>query len=224
MPEITAAELRKLRTLETRVVTVNDTLDGVRAKRKELQSSLTSTRRELREVQRSEATADKQIADLIAENTRIAAELEEARSDLSVVTDEAAKLRESKGDLETSLGSATAKAKKATAEVKKAVRAQARLEKQLATVSAKLDGDEPSEVTPDQLSELLGGFIDQIGGRTGLDIKGTKINLRVGFSGRGGGSFVVPSLGVDTAKLPELHDVQFDLTRRPSDGLRNPAD
>ena len=100
------------------------------------------------------------------------------------------------------------------------MRTQTRLEKQLATVNEKLEGDEPPEVTPEQLSVLLGGFIDQIGGRTGLDVTGSKINLRVGFSGRGGGSFVVPSVGVDTSKLPELHDVQFELSRRPSDGLR----
>lgn len=218
MPEIPAAELRKLRTLEKRVVTVNENLGEIREKRKELQSSLTATRRELREAQRGETAAAKQISELIAENARIAAELDATRSDLAAVTEEASKLRAGNGELESSLASSKAEAKAAAAAAKKATRSQERLEQQLRAANEKLDGTDPPEVTPDQLSELLGGFIDKVGGRTGLDLHGTKINLRVGFSGRGGGAFVVPSLGVDPSKLPELHDVQFDLSRRPSDG------
>lgn len=221
MPEVTAAELRRLRTLETRVVTVNETLEELRTKRKELQAELTATRRELRAMQGTASGTAKQVEELIAENSRLAGDLDRARADLDTIGDGAAKLRASNDKLKVSLEKAAAANKKATAEAKKAVQAQKRLEKQLATVSEQLEGDEPPEVTPDQLSELLGSFIDRVSGRTGLAIKGTNVNLRIGFSGRGGGSFVVPSVGVDASKLPELHDVQFDLIRRPADGVRS---
>jgi hypothetical protein len=224
MPEVSAAELRKLRALESRIVTANETLRDVRAKRNELRREATEARRELRDMKREATGLEEQVSALVAENARMAAELDASRQDLEVVTSEAATLRSRVDQLTGSLERTEARAQQAERLRGEADRARARLERQVATLNEKIEGGAPPELAPEQLSAVLGEFVDRVAGRTGLEVTGTRINLKVGFSGRGGGSIVVPSLGTDREQLPELHDVQLDLTRGLRTGLVDEAD
>ena len=86
-----------------------------------------------------------------------------------------------------------------------------RLAKQLDQTAAQLEGSEAAEVKPEQLSALLSDFVKGVGEQTGLRNAGTELNLKVGFTGRNGGGFVVPSAGADPDKFPELHDIKIEL-------------
>lgn len=212
MSEITAAELKKLRALESRIASTTETLSEVRAKRNEFRSEATEARRELRDSQRAEGKLEKQVSDLVAENAAMADELEVTRREHELIAQKASSVQARNDELTAALSVKTASEKLAQAQLRKTQRVQARLEKQLSILSEKIEGKEAPELTPDQLSGLLGGFIEKVRGQTGLEVTGTQLRLKVGFSGRGGGAFVVPTAGVDPATLPELHEIRIDLT------------
>lgn len=211
MPEVTAAELKKLRALESRIVSANETVGELREKRNELQAGLTAARREVRSANRDSASLRKQIDELVAENRRLATALEAAVGDLGRVGEEATALREQRAELRATLKTTRATVAEARKSATTAERARARLEKQLRAVTEQLKGVEPPEVTPEHLSELLQVFIKTVGRDTGLTLTSGRVNLKVGFSGRGGGTFVLPAVGVDASKIPELHEIQLDL-------------
>lgn len=213
MAEITAAELKKLRALESRIVSTNETLSEVRARRDKFRAEATAARRSLRETQREASKLEKQVTELVSENAQMADELEFASRDLAVISDEATSLRVRNDELTGALDAADAHATETQQKLGQAEQARAQLEKQLANLSEQIEGKEAPELTPEHLSQLLGDFVEKVGAQTGLEIGGTQLNLKVGFSGRGGGAFVIPTVGVDPATFPELHELNLNLTR-----------
>lgn len=219
MVEISAAELKKLRALEGRLATSAENLTEVRARRDQYRAEAVEARRGLREADKRASDLSDRLDLLVAENARMADELASARSDLEAVGSEGAKLRTVNERLTAELaaaGDALADLRKQGARLQ---RERDGLAKQVSVLSDKVDGREPPELTSEQLSELLSGFVDTVGAQTGLHVSGTRLDLKVGFSGRGGGTFVVPAFGVDPDTLPQLHDVRLELTR---DGLSGP--
>jgi hypothetical protein len=212
MAEIGAAELRRLRGLEARIVTARDNLADVRARRDQYRSEAVAARRELREASRDRDRLETQVDELVAANAAMAEALERANADLTVVGAEAKELRAEGEVLRKKLDGAVAELAEARKLIKGGQEDRARLEKQLDNATGQLKGEVPPELTPDQLSHLLGRFIDQVGSQTGLRLSGTRLNLKVGFTGRGGGSFVVPTADMDPKDLPGLQDIVLDLS------------
>ena len=186
MAEISAAELRRLKALEARIASTRDDLSTVRARRDQFRAEAVAARRELRATTRDRDKLEKQIDQLVEANAAMADELEQANKDLGVVGGDAAELRKANDALRSQLEAAKAELAEAAKRIKASDQDRARLKKQLGNATDQLEGKQPPELTPDQLSHLLGRFIDQVGAQTGLRLSGTRLNLKVGFTGRGG--------------------------------------
>lgn len=211
MAEVSAAELRRLRQLEDRIASTQDTLGEVRAKRDEARAEAQALRAQNRTLTRDTSKMNKQIQDLIEENARLATAGNAQIADLQLVTTRAEELSVENTKLTAELGDQSTALAAAVASLATTVKERELLSKQLVVANEQLDGGEAAEVNPEQLSELLSSFVSSVGKSTGLENVGTKLNLKVGFSGRGGGSFVVPSVGSDPDRFPELHELSIDL-------------
>lgn len=221
MEEVSSSELRRLRQLEERIVSTNDTLSAVRLARDEARNEAKALRaagrekdKEIRDLVKQIESLSKQVDSLVQENGTLATELENNASDQKLLTTRAEGLTEENTALKTANEALTADSRALSKTISALTADRNRLTEQLQQVTAQLDGGEAVEVKPEQLSMLLSDFVKRIGEQTGLRNSGTELNLKVGFTGRNGGGFVVPSAGADVDKFPELHDIKIELTPR----------
>ena len=218
MAQVTEAELRKLRQLEERIVSANDMLASVRGARDEARSEAKALRattrakdKDIRELRAALEKTNKQVGDLIAENALLNSNLEEVSTDQLILTARSEGLVTQNQNLVELNESATAEVKKLSKALKESNAAQGRLSKQVDQLTSQLGDGEAPVLQPAQLSALLSEFVGVVGAQTGLRNVSTELNLKVGFTGRNGGSFVVPSAGTDRDLLPELHNIKIEL-------------
>lgn len=218
MAEVTAAELRKLRQLEERIVSANDMLASVRGARDEAREEAKALRattrakdREIRELQAELEKVKKQVGDLLDENALLGSNLEEVAADQLILTARAEELVTANESIAESNKAAAAEVKELSKALKASTADRTRLSKQVDQLTAQLGEGEAPDLQPEQLSALLSDFVDGVGAQTGLRNVSTELNLKVGFTGRNGGSFVVPSAGADRDLFPELHNIKIEL-------------
>lgn len=218
MEEVSAAELRRLRRLEERIVSTNDTLADVRVARdaarndaKALRATGREKDKEIRDLKRQVEQLEKQVSGMVDENGSLSSVLADLEADQARVIERAEALVAENAALTAARDSLSQDFSAAEVTLGELTADRNRLSKQLDQAIAQIEGDEAPEIQPDQLSAVLSDFVAGIGAQTGLRNVGTELNLKVGFTGRNGGGFVVPSAGSDRDKFPELHNVKIEL-------------
>jgi chromosome segregation ATPase len=209
MAEITARELRRLQSLDTRL---KKALEDKRAVEREVDA----LRRTVQDAESSNREAADRLDALVAENRQLASELESALADLKtaglVASGAEAKIRDAQQAADKSRAEAAeaqAVAKKFSAQVKK-------LSERLQQAEAQLAGKGVDPVVPpERVSELIAGFVDDLRvGLGGLQIQGGEMRLKVGVAlvdGRPG--FVVPTPSSSEATINSLHEVALRFAR-----------
>lgn len=224
MPEVTAAELRRLEGLSARIVRADDRLRVTREQRDEAREEVKQLKARVRELERTNrdliksfesdasATSD-QVDELIGENQRLADELSTAQKTADQVTTQAAKLATVRDDLKVQVADLKTESKALSSEVKTLTKSNTGLSTQLATATAQLEtSEQPVFIAPDQVGGLLDDFVNKID-IGGLEVNEGDIRLNVAFAAAGDAAgFVIPSTAADD-DLP-LHTINLNLVKR----------
>ncbi len=222
MPEITAAELRRLEALSDRIVRVNERRRTVMEERDAARSDVKQLRATVREMtgRASEQAKtieelERKIADVIAANAAQASRLAVAERSAKQTGSAASKLADARDDLKNKLAANKAKLKEATEQVVTLQKKVGTLHKQVRVLEGQVAAtDLPVFLPAEKVGELLDDFVTQfdVGG---LRITDGDVRLTVAFAGTGNGAaFVIPSTAAEKNDLP-LHTVNLKLGPRP---------
>jgi chromosome segregation ATPase len=223
MPDITSAELNRLKQLGERIDRVSGDRDALRAERKQLKAEVAALKGRARELEKDlgklkaagdEATdtLEERVSALVVENREQAKLLRQAQRDTERLVTAAEKLRTSNEALKASEKELRAANRQLTQQVTRLDRESANLTNRLKAARLKLEGKGiPVELDASEVAEILDDFVGQLRLRSsGLVTQGSEIKLKVAFGARG---FVVPTAGMASEDLPELHEIRLDLGR-----------
>jgi len=222
MPEITAAELRRLAALSDRIVrvderrrTVMEERDAARNEAKQLRAVIRELTGRSREHSRTIEELEERVAGLVAANADQANRLVAADRTAQQATSAAAKLADARDELTGKLAADRAKLKQTTKELVALRKSAGTLQKQVTMLEGQLAAtDLPVFLPADKVGELLDDFVSQfdVGG---LHITDGDVRLNVAFAGAGQGvAFVIPSTAAQKDELP-LHTLNLKLGPRP---------
>jgi chromosome segregation ATPase len=143
------------------------------------------------------------IEPLLAENQRLAAQIDSTAAEMAALRDAA---RSASVDIKAARTEAEASVRaEVSAEIKRLTSAQTTLQKQLDTANAQLAQEGKTPILPAErvaglLNDLVAGFQSNF---TGLQIREGELSLKVGFGAAGEvGGFVIPT----TDSTPELRE------------------
>ena len=216
MPEISARDLRRLEALEGRLLKTQDERKALAAERRELRSAVTANAQRARAAEREAASAGEKLEAVLAENSALAARVDE-------ITDDVDRLRAASLDLRQELDAARAELTqaqetlaKAESELAAALAERDRLAESLNLAQEQLAGKSLTPVLPAKdVAKLLEGFVADLGsGLPGMAVHDGEVRLRVAFGkvGRLTG-FVVPSAESPPEISNNLHEVAIRFER-----------
>lgn len=216
MSELSAQDLRRLKTLEERLEKAADEKRSFAVERRELRGRATTAERAAKAAERRAGEVDDKLAALLAENARLATQLDEAGADAERLRAAGVKLREELDATKKSLREAVAESKRLTKTLQRAETDRDRLAEKLKLAEAQLKAKTTIPVLPaKEVAKLIDGFMEEIGsGLPGLSVREGEIHLQVAFGkvGRASG-FVVPSADAPPDVRKNLHDVSFRFER-----------
>lgn len=218
MPEVSAQDLRRLRTLEQRLEKVQDERRSFGAERRELRGRATASERAARAAEANTAEVEGRLEALLVENARLAARLDDISSDAVKLRAAGMKLREQLDDARKAVREGAAEAKRLAKASQKAEAEASRLGERLKLAEAQLRTKTTTPVLPArEVAKLIDDFVEEIGGGLpGLGVREGEIRLNVAFGkvGRATG-FVVPSADAPPDVRKNLHEVavRFDRSR-----------
>jgi DNA repair exonuclease SbcCD ATPase subunit len=222
MPEISAAELRRLEALSERIVrvdqrrrTVMEARDAARAEVKKLRATIREMTGEAGEQKTTIEDLERKIAELVTANADQAGRLVIAERSAGQAAIAASKLADARDDLKEKLAADKAKLKDATKQVVVLQKTAGTLKKQVAVLESQVAAtDLPVFLPAEKVGELLDDFVTQfdVGG---LRVTDGDVRLTVAFAGTGNGAaFVIPSTAAEKDEMP-LHTVNLKLGPRP---------
>ena len=222
MPEISAAELRRLEALSERIVrvderrrTVAEERDAARRDVKQLRATVREMVGRANEQAKAIEQLEQRIADLIAANAEQAQRLVVAERSAGQAGLAAVKLADARDKLKEQLAADRVKLKEATKQVRALQKQTRTLDKQVQLLEDEVSAsDLPVFLPAEKVGDLLDDFVTQfdIGG---LRITDGDVRLTVAFADAGkGAAFVIPSSAAEKSELP-LHTVSLKLGPRP---------
>jgi DNA repair exonuclease SbcCD ATPase subunit len=222
MPEISAAELRRLEALSDRIVRVDERRrtmaeerDAARRDVKQLRANVREMTARANEQAKSIDQLEQKIADLVAANAEQAKRLVVAERSARQAGLAAAKLADARDNLKEELVADRVKLKEATKQVGALQKQTRTLNKQVKLLEDEVAAsDLPVFLPAEKVGELLDDFVTQfdVGG---LRITDGDVRLTVAFADTGkGAAFVIPSSAAEKSELP-LHTVSLKLGPRP---------
>ncbi|MGH3072287.1 MAG: hypothetical protein ACRDNB_08470 [Gaiellaceae bacterium] len=218
MSEVGAQDLRRLRALEERLEKARDERKSFTAERRDLRARITASERAARAADTRTAELNQRLDALLAENTRLAARLDEIAKDADRLRGAGVKLREQLDEAKKAVREGAAESKRLTRALTKADAEGDRLAERLKLAEAQLKSKTTTPVLPArEVAKLIDGFVDEIGGGLpGLVVREGEIKLNVAFGkvGRQTG-FVVPTADASPEVRKNLHEVavRFDRSR-----------
>jgi len=196
MPEISAADLRRLEALEGRLEKSGEQRKKLAAERRELRAAASAGAKRVRELEKDAKAGEGEREAMLAENERLAARLEEAGADGERLRAAALELREELDAARGELEKATKALAQAQKEAGSAAKERERLAEGLALAKEQLAGKKIAPVLPAaEVSDLVDDLVAGLGSRLeGMSIRDGELQLKVAFAkvGRTSG-FVVPS-------------------------------
>ena len=216
MSELSPQDLRRLRTLEGRLEKAADEKRSFAAERRELRARATAAERAAKAAEKRVGDVDDKVAALLAENARLAAQLDDGSADAERLRAAGVKLREELNATKKELREAVAEGKRLSKGLDRAESARDRAAEHLKVAEAQLKAKSTTPVLPaKEVAKLIDGFMEEIGsGLPGLAVREGEIRLQVAFgkAGRATG-FVVPSADSPPEIRANLHDVSFRFDR-----------
>ena len=222
MPEISAEDLRRLKTLEARLERAQDERKSFTAERRELRARTAAAERATRAAETRATEAADRLEALLAENGRLAAQLDEIAKDTERLRAAGVKLREQLDAARKSVREGAAETKRLTKALERSRAEEGRLTERLKLAEAQLRAKTTTPVLPaKEVARLIDGFVEEIGdGLPGLAVREGEIRLNVAFGkvGRATG-FVVPGADAPPEVRKNLHEVavRFDRSRGPAE-------
>jgi chromosome segregation ATPase len=217
VPEISARDLRRLETLEGRLVKAEDARKELAAARRELRAAVTAEARRAQAAGKEAAAAGEQLEAILAENAALAARLDEVSADVERLQAASLELRTqldtTRGDLEKALEAV----KQAQLDLSAAQAERDGLAENLKLANEQLAGKEMTPVLPAQeVAKLVDRFVSELGsGTRSLVVREGEVRLQVAFGKVGQATgFVVPSAESPPEIGRNLHEVmiRFDRT------------
>lgn len=216
MSELSAQDLRRLRTLEERLEKAADEKRSFAVERRELRARATTAERAVKAAEKRAGEVDDKLAALLAENARLATQLDEGSADTERLRAAAVKLREELDATKKALREAVAEGKRMRKTLDRTASDRDRIAEHLKVAEAQLKAKTTTPVLPaKEVAKLIDGFMEEIGsGLPGLSVREGEIHLQVAFGkvGRASG-FVVPSADAPEDVRKNLHDVSFRFER-----------
>jgi multidrug efflux pump subunit AcrA (membrane-fusion protein) len=210
MPEISARDLRRLESLDTKLRKAQE------SQRKQA-SEARSLRGRLQAAERASATADSRLQELLAENQQLAAQVESTTADLerAATSGEEARTRADQATAEAE--AAGKRAAEAEARAKRLQSEAGKLGERIKVAEAQLEGKGVDPVVPaSRVAELVDVFIDELrGGLGGLDVNRGELRLKVGMAvvdDKPG--FVLPTAASSEETVNALQEVTLRFDRR----------
>jgi chromosome segregation ATPase len=215
VPEISAANLRRLKELDVRLRKARKESRALNAERRKLRSSARANAQRAREATKKASALEEKLEEALAANRALAEKLETAAADAKALQAAGLKLR---AELEAARDD-LAKAEKTAAATQKeaeALRAECdRLTEGMDLAKAQLTGKQAPALPAAEVSKLVDGFVEDLGSRlSGLAVRDGELKLKVGFekAGRRSG-FVVPSATSPPGTAGSLHEISIRFDR-----------
>lgn len=217
MSEISAQDLRRLKTLEERLEKAQGEKKMFAVERRDLRARATAAERTARSAEKRAGEVDIRIAGLLEENVKLATRLDEIATDAERLRSAGVKLREELDATKKSLKEALSESKRLTRLLGKAESERDRVAERLTLADAQLKTKTTTPVLPaKEVAKLIDAFVDEIGsGLPGMVVRDGEIRLQVAFGKVGQASgFVVPSADAPPDVRKNLHEVsvRFDRT------------
>ena len=216
MPEVSAQDLRRLKTLEERLEKAEGDRRSFTAERRELRARATTAERAAKAAEQRTSEVDARIGALLDENAKLAARLDEIAADGAKLRAAGVKLREELTQTKKSLQQTGAESKRLQSSLTKAETERERLSERLKVADAQLKSSSTTPILPaKEVAKLIDGFMEEMGtGLPGLSVREGEIRLQVAFgkAGRATG-FVVPSADAPADVRKNLHEVAFRFDR-----------
>lgn len=217
MSEISAQDLRRLKTLEERLEKAQGEKKMFAVERRDLRARATAAERTARSAEKRAGEVDIRIAGLLEENVKLATRLDEIATDAERLRSAGVKLREELDATKKSLKEALSESKRLTRLLGKAESERDRVAERLKLADAQLKTKTTTPVLPaKEVAKLIDAFVDEIGsGLPGMVVRDGEIRLQVAFGKVGQASgFVVPSADAPPDVRKNLHEVsvRFDRT------------
>lgn len=218
MPEISARDLRRLESLESRLGKAQDERKALMAERRELRSAVTANARRAREIEKQAAATDEQLKAMLSENASLAQRLDDATRDLEEVRAASLRLREQTDAAQGELKRVQADLATAQRELTAANKEREALSSRLSTADEQLAGKSIEPLLPaGDVARLVDELVIAVGDRLpGLAIRDGEMRLKVAFGRTGKASgFVVPTATSSPDVRENLHEVAFRFDRLP---------
>lgn len=216
MAEISAQDLRRLKTLEERLEKATGEKRSFVVERRDLRARATAAERRAKSAEKRAGEVDDKLAALLTENARIATRLDEIAADAERLRTAGVKLREELDATKKSLREAVAEGKRLTKTLERTESDRERIADRLKLAEAQLKSKTTTPVLPaKEVAKLIDRFMEEIGtGLPGLSVREGEIRLEVAFGkvGRATG-FVVPSADAPADVRKNLHEISFRFDR-----------
>jgi predicted nuclease with TOPRIM domain len=206
--EISATDLRRLETLDSRLQKAGAERKKLIAEQAKLRNEANANVKRSRELVKELDAAEKKLEAAVAENAALAARLEESAGDLERLQTASSELREKLDGADSEIE----KAKKLAAETASLREERDRLAESLSLANAQLAGKSVTPVLPAaEVSALVHDFVSGLSSRlSGMAVRDGELQLKVGFEkvGRTSG-FVVPSSESPPEVRESLHELSI---------------
>lgn len=216
MSELSAQDVRRLKTLEERLAKAADEKQSFQAQRRELRARATAAERAVKAADRRSAELEDKLTAVLAENARLATRLDELTADSEGLRAAGVKLREELNATKKSLRESSAEVRRLAKGLDRTEKDRDRVAEHLKTAEAQLKAKTTTPLLPaKEVAKLIDGFMEEIGaGLPGLSVREGEIRLQVAFgkAGRATG-FVVPTADAPEDVRENLHEVAFRFDR-----------
>lgn len=216
MSELSAQDVRRLKTLEERLEKAADEKQSFQAQRRELRARATAAERAVKAADRRSAELEDKLTAVLAENARLATRLDELTADSEGLRAAGVKLREELNATKKSLRESSAEVRRLAKGLDRTEKDRDRVAEHLKTAEAQLKAKTTTPLLPaKEVAKLIDGFMEEIGaGLPGLSVREGEIRLQVAFgkAGRATG-FVVPTADAPEDVRENLHEVAFRFDR-----------
>lgn len=216
MSELSAQDVRRLKTLEERLEKAADEKQSFQAQRRELRARATAAERAVKAADRRSAELEDKLTAVLAENARLATRLDELTADSEGLRAAGVKLREEVNATKKSLRESSAEVRRLAKGLDRTEKDRDRVAEHLKTAEAQLKAKTTTPLLPaKEVAKLIDGFMEEIGtGLPGLSVREGEIRLQVAFgkAGRATG-FVVPTADAPEDVRENLHEVAFRFDR-----------
>lgn len=216
MAEPTPQDVRRLRTLETRLDRAQAERKALLADRRALRRRIGVEERRVRDAEKGRAESEARLGELVEENRALAARLDEATSELEKLRATALRLREQLDAAKAESKEAVRSRRTLERELARAEKGRAAIEERVKAAEAQVKAKGMAPLVPAaQVASLFEQLVSELGtGLPGLAVRDGELHLRVavGRAGRTSG-FVVPTSESPAETLGALHDVTLRFDR-----------